>query len=280
MRRADFAAFFSAVAPALALRLSGYGRTRGSVEKRLGRRLRQLGLTSLAEYRTYLGAHADEWVWLDACCRITISRFWRDARVFDGLAATFLPALAAAARAHGQRRLRLWSAGCASGEEAYSLALIAEVDLRPAFPELAIEVLGTDVDPVVLARAERAVYSESVLRELPERYRELAFERRAATSWLAPRYRAAVRFEQADLRREFPEGPFDLVCCRNLALTYFDEPLQRRLVRGFVEVLRPAGVLVVGQGEELPDGPIGLSPAGPCVYVRAADPLDVPGGSS
>jgi chemotaxis protein methyltransferase CheR len=272
MSSVDFGAFFGAAAASLGLRPEGYRRTRGSVEKRIRRRLRQLGLASFEEYRAYLGQHADEWAWLDACCRITISRFWRDAGLFDRLAAVFLPALAAAARARGERRLRLWSAGCASGEEAHGLALIAELDLKPAFPDLEVEVLGTDADPVVLARAARAAYPEAALRELPDRYRARAFERRAVTCWLAPSYRAGVRFDQADLRQAFPEGPFDLVCCRNLALTYFDEPLQRRLVRGFGEVLRPAGILVVGLGEELPQGLLGFSYLEPCVYERAADP--------
>jgi chemotaxis protein methyltransferase CheR len=271
MTSAEFAAFFAEVTAALGLRAAGYRRTRGSVEKRLRRRVRELGLGGFADYREYLSAHAEEWTWIDACCRITISRFWRDSALFDRLAATLLPERAAAAQARGQGCLRLWSAGCASGEEAYSLALAARIDLQPSFPELAVEVLGTDADPVVLARAKRAAYPEAALRELPRRFRERAFDRRGGECWLLPDYRAGVRFELADLRRDVREGPFDLICCRNAGLTYFDQTLERRLVRSFAKLLRPGGVLVVGVGEKLSDGHAGLALREPSVYVRVPD---------
>jgi chemotaxis protein methyltransferase CheR len=271
MSSAEFAAFFGDVSAALGLCEAGYRRTRGSVEKRLRRRMHELGLTGLGGYRAYLDVHPEEWTWLDACCRITISRFWRDAAVFDQMAAALLPERAAAAQARGQERLRLWSAGCASGEEAYSLALATRFDVEPSRSDLGLEVLGTDADPVVLGRARRAAYPVGALRDLPEPVRERAFERRGDEYWLLPPWRAAVHFELADLRRELPEGPFDLICCRNLAFTYFDEPLARRLERSFAELLRPGGVLVVGLGEELPGGSSDLTLREPCVYARATD---------
>jgi chemotaxis protein methyltransferase CheR len=270
----EFGAFFAEITAALGLSEAGYRRTRGSVRKRLSRRLRELDLAGLSEYRAYLATHAAEWGWVDACCRITISRWWRDGAVFDTLAQTVMPELAAAAQASGRQSLRLWSAGCASGEEPYSLALSGRLDLEHCFPNLAIEVLGTDANPVVLARAARGAYPEAALRELPERLREQAFERRGGQCRVLPRFRAGVRFEQADLRAAVPEGLFDLICCRNVAFTYFDTPLRRRLARSFAEALRPGGALVVGLGERLPEGTPEFTAREPCIYARASTLLD------
>jgi chemotaxis protein methyltransferase CheR len=270
--RAEFAAFFHEITGPLGLSAAGYRRTRGSVEKRLGRRIRELGLSGLPAYRTYLSTHAEEWAWLDACCRITISRFWRDAALFGRVATALLPERAAAARAEGRPRLRLWSAGCASGEEAYSLAFAARFTLEPNFPDLAIEVLGTDSDPVLLDRAARAVYPAAALRELPERLRECAFELHGQAYSVWPHWRGGVRFELGDLRRTLPEGAFDLICCRNLAFTYFDEASRLRLSRSFAERLRPGGTLVLGKGEALPAGAQGLSLREPCIYVKGCGP--------
>lgn len=269
---AEFAAFFAGVTRALGLREAGYLRTRGSVRKRVSRRLRELGQRSLGEYRDYLGAHPEEWHWLDACCRITISRFGRDAAVFDAVLQTHLPRCAAAAQALGRRSLHLWSAGCASGEEPYSLALAWHLTLAQHFPALELDVLGTDADPSMLDRARRARYPAASLAELPDALRQAAFEPHAAGWALAPRYRHGVRFQEADLRNAAPEGPFDLISCRNLAFTYFGEALQRQVARSFAAALVPNGILVIGRGEQLPEGPLGLTLREPCIYARTSAP--------
>lgn len=270
MRDAEFAAFFADVCPRLGLRAEGYPRTRGSVRKRVARRLRELGLESLAEYRRRLDAQGDEWRWLDQCCRITVSRFARDAAVYQALRERYLPERASAARAHGRRRLRAWSAGAASGEEAYGLAMAWHMELGSQFPELELEVLGTDADPTVLERAAAGIYPEGSLRELPRPLRA-AFEPCGHEWRLLDRYRGGVRFERSDLRHECPSGLFDLTLCRNLAFTYFDEPTQRRLARAFAASLQPGGILVVGRGERLPSDSEGLTERALEVYARDAD---------
>jgi chemotaxis protein methyltransferase CheR len=270
MRDAEFAAFFADVCPRLGLRAEGYPRTRGSVRKRVARRLRELGLPGLVDYRRRLDTQADEWLWLDQCCRITISRFARDAAVYQALRECYLPERASAARAQGQRHLRIWSAGAASGEEAYGLAIAWHLEQGPQFPELELDVLGTDADPTVLQRAAHGIYPEGSLRELPRPFRG-AFERCGHEWRLLERYRRGVRFARSDLRRECPPGPFDLVLCRNLAFTYFDEPTQRRLARTFAASLQPGGILVVGRGERLPSDSEGLTQQAPEVYARSAD---------
>jgi hypothetical protein len=108
--------------PQLGLRWPGFRKVRGQVHKRIVRRLRELELTHIAEYRRYLADHPAEWTVLDACLRISISRFYRDRDVFDHLRDSVLPDLARAAQQRGENRLIVWSAGCASGEEPYTVA--------------------------------------------------------------------------------------------------------------------------------------------------------------
>lgn len=268
MTDAEFATFFAEICAQLGLRVDGFRRTRGSVRRRVARRMRELGLAGLPDYRQHLDVDPDEWLRLDPLCRITISRFARDAPTYEALLSRHLPELAAAARARGRRRLRVWSAGAASGEEAYGLAIAWHIELGRMFPELGLDVLGTDADPTVLARAERGVYPEGSLRELPSRLRS-AFERCGSEWRISELYRLGVRFERADVRRERPAGPFDLVLCRNVAFTYFDDATQRRLAGVFEALLGPGGVLVVGKGEQVPAGSTGLIMREPEIYARA-----------
>jgi chemotaxis protein methyltransferase CheR len=263
----ELAAFMAVALPRLGLRADGFRRVRGTVRKRLTRRLAGLGL-DVHDYGRYLEVHPEEWQWLDACCRITISRFGRDAEVFGELLARRLPEQAAAARADGRARLRMWSAGCASGEEAYAAAIGYRACDAPLQAGLELEVLGTDMEAAVLARAERGGYPVGCLRELPERLRALAFEQRGSEWFVLPPFRAGVRFERGDLRAETPDGPFDVVLCRNVAFTYFAEALQRRVAQALASALRPGGLLVVGAGEVLPEGSLGLVAETPCFYQR------------
>ena len=138
--------------PQVGLRWAGFRKPRRQVIRRLHARVQELGLNGLDAYESYLAANPDEWSQFAALTPVTISRFYRDRAVFGALEDVVLPEL---------RPRRAWSAGCASGEEAYTLALIA--------PEL--EILATDVHEPVLRRADAAVYPESSFAELPERLR-------------------------------------------------------------------------------------------------------------
>jgi chemotaxis protein methyltransferase CheR len=264
----ELALFFHEVTSALGLRQAGFRRTRGSVRKRLARRLRALGLSGLDDYRRYLAAHDEEWSWLEQCCQITISRFGRDAGMYRALVATYLPERASAAQARGQSCLRVWSAGAASGEEPYSLAIAWHLELQPLYPDLGLEVLATDANAIVLERARRARYPAQSLRELPASLRERAFTEEGGEWQLRAALRAGVCFERADLQRQGAPGPFDLIVCRSLAFTYFGDTAQRRVAQHFVEVLRPGGILFVGRGEEVPSGVLELAPREPGFYER------------
>jgi chemotaxis protein methyltransferase CheR len=228
--------------PRLGLRWQGFRKVRRQVCRRISRRIADLGLAEADAYRFYLERNAQEWEALAGLCRVTISRFWRDRAVFDALRDVVLPELGPAVSA--------WSAGCASGEEPYSLVLAA------AQAGVEIRVVATDVDPVLLERARGACYPESSLRDLPAKLRARAFEDRC----LRREYCEPVDFLRHDVRDGAPDGPFDLTLCRNLVFTYYADELQREIGRHVAGSLRAGGALVVGAHEALPDALEGVAP--------------------
>jgi chemotaxis protein methyltransferase CheR len=246
--------------PRLGHRWRGYRLVRRQVCRRLDARMQALGLPDAAAYRQRLETDNAEWTALLACLPITISRFFRDRGVFRTLADTILPALARAAEWRGARTLQAWSAGCASGEEPYSLSLQWSFELQAQHPGLTLSVLPTDADAAVLERARAACYPASSLRELDAAWRERAFVRDNGRYCLRPSLRIAVSFRQQDLCRELPAGPFDLILCRNLAFTYFDEALQSSIAAALVQRLLPGGCLVVGAHERLPEDVADIAP--------------------
>jgi chemotaxis protein methyltransferase CheR len=243
------------------MRWEGFRKVRGQVCKRLRRRLNELGLVDLDVYRDYLDRHPDEWRALDGFCRITISRFHRDRRVFEYLRDRLLPELSAARRDRGS--LRCWSAGCASGEEPYTVSIIWNLELRNRFPGVSLEIVATDAERRLLQRARVAEYSPGSLKELAPFWREEAFEPGEPGWRLREPFREGVSFHLSDIREEMPDGLFDLVLFRNLAFTYFDHDLQREILDGIVERLATDGALVIGSHESLPPDRQVVAPSEP-----------------
>jgi chemotaxis protein methyltransferase CheR len=253
MKDADCIRFLQESLPRLDLRWSGFRKVRRQVCKRLQRRLAELTLSDLDAYRRYLTAHPAEWQLLDSFCRISISRFYRDRQIFEDLGAKVLPAINHLAAAGGAARVRIWSAGCASGEEPYTLALLWHFRL-PDHARLPLEIIATDLDPLLLERARAACYDAASLKELPDQWLTEAFRCRDHHFCLQPTYRSGVQFLRQDIRKETPAGAFHLVACRNLAFTYFAEPLQHEVLARIATVLQPGGFLVLGIHEMLPAG--------------------------
>ena len=263
MTNADCTSFLQWALPKLRLRWSGFRRVRGQVCKRLSRRLASLGLKDLSEYRTRLEADSGERQVLDALCRISISRFYRDHGVWSCLQDELLPRLVTGAVSRDEARLRIWSAGCASGEEPYTLALVFAFGKIPMACKP--EIVATDADPHLLERARRACYRSSSLRELPGGW-SAAFERCGDELCLKSAYRSPVRFLQQDIRRDKPHGRFDLILCRNLVFTYFEASLQVAIATHLAGKLVPGGLLVLGSHESLPQPVPGLVQMRPWLY--------------
>jgi chemotaxis protein methyltransferase CheR len=252
MRDADCVAFLQWALPQLGLRWPGFRKVRRQVCRRIEARLRDLGLSDTPAYRRHLESQVAEWRALGALCTVSISRFYRDSGVFDCLGSAVLPALAKAALERGAARLECWSAGCASGEEPYTLAIQWRMALSARFPELGLRVLGTDVDATLLERARTGCYKASSLEALPAAWREQAFERRGALLCLREEYGRAVELERRDLLGELPRREFDLILCRNVAFTYFGDELAGAALERLASRLRYGGALVIGVHERLP----------------------------
>lgn len=226
--------------------------------KRLNRRIAELGLEDLTAYRDLLRRDPAEWSRLQALCRIPISRFYRDRGVFDAIAQRMLPTAAAEAIERGDGTVHCWSAGCASGEEPYTIALIWHYQVAPRWPATELRILATDADETMIARAKAGCYARSSLKELPHEWIERAFTVSGGLFCLASEFRRDVDFALQDIRDAMPRGPFDMILCRNLVFTYFGEGLQLLILDGLKDRLRFGGVLVLGIHEALPPGARGF----------------------
>ena len=242
--------------PELRMQWPPFRRVRRQVCRRITARMAALDLRSFAEYRAYLEQHEEEWERLDDYFRITISRMYRDAPVFDAIR-QWLPGAAE----RSSKPLRIWSAGAASGEEPYTLAILCRETL-PADQANEAQIYASEADPHLIKRARRARYAEETLKELPTEWRQNAFVRRADGDepyQLHESYRQMVVFRNEDIRYSMPPGPFNLVLCRYV-LMYFDEQLQLQLLSRISECIKPGGLLVLGKRDPEPIDDLPLKP--------------------
>ncbi|MCP3994167.1 MAG: protein-glutamate O-methyltransferase CheR [bacterium] len=263
MRDSECTAFLQWALPRLSFRWAGFRKVRRQVCRRIRRRTVELGLDSFEAYRHRVESQPAELAILDSLCRITISRFYRDREIFDRLGREILPGLASATR---EAVVAVWSAGCASGEEPYSLAMVWRLNVAQHFPEIQLRILATDADAHLLERARAGAFTAGSLKELPEGWRQQVFSLRDQHFHLRAEIKNTVDLVRQDLRASMPAGPFDLVLCRNLAFTYFDEPLQRDVLARLSNRLKPGGILVIGAHESLPEGSANLEQFGRCCY--------------
>lgn len=217
------------------------------IKRRIATRIRSCGFSAAAPYLQRLRDDDRELGALLAALSIHVSQFFRNPTTFAALRERFLPQLVANARLRGRHSLTLWSAGCAGGEEAYSLALLMD-GLVPAGMRLA--VLGSDVSAAVLERARAALFDDGRLSEVPAEIRERSFVREERGYRLQEPWRSQVRFERHDLLGEAPYPAADLILCRNV-LIYFSRAEQEKIVRRFAAALVPGGYLVLGKTETL-----------------------------
>lgn len=236
--------------PRLEKRWAGFRKPRGQVKKRLRDRLSALGVESLEAYRHRLEVDPEEWHTLDFITRVTISRFHRNPRAWEFLRQVVLPDLSSRARDAGRSRLRAYSAGCASGEEPYTLRILW--DLEPADPTLDLEIVAVDLDPHLIERARAGRYPTSSIEPLPEPWRRAAFEREDGALVLRPEHRR-VDFEVADVTRHVPPGPFDLVLCSYTVFIYCEPSKAERFVRHLARRVVAGAALMVGPHERPPE---------------------------
>lgn len=221
------------------------------VQRRLTVRLRARGCSDYAAYGQLLRTDPEEYGPLLNALTINLTRFFRDGTTFQAIEETCLTELVKMRAS--SRRLRIWSAGCAAGEEPYSLAIMLREALGPALRRWQVEIIATDVDEEVLERARQGLYDHYSFQGLAPRY-EAWIEHYFAPGpkrQLGDEIRDMVSFRRHDLVRDPPPANLNLILCRNV-LIYFDRELQDRLYRAFHEALRTKGFLVLGKTEILP----------------------------
>ena len=219
-----------------------------TLSRRIRRRMAATHCPTLEAYREHLAQHPDEVRELLMSLLIKVTEFFRDAEAFSYLRKEILPELLERGRARGHV-LRLWSAGCSTGEEAYSLAMLVAEALGPELPEWTVKVFATDADERAIAFARRGTYSESVLRNLDAGLKERYFEPDGNGRRVSKVLRQMVIFGQQDLSRGVPFPRIDLVVCRNL-LIYFKPELQGTVLDLFAFALQhTGGFLFLGKAE-------------------------------
>ncbi|HKY41821.1 MAG TPA: chemotaxis protein CheB [Pyrinomonadaceae bacterium] len=219
-----------------------------TILRRVGRRMAVTHNAGIREYADYLRTHPDEVKELVKAFLIKVTGFFRDPEAFAFLRQTVIPVVIEQGKQNG-RTLRIWSAGCATGEEPYSLALLIADQLGPEFPEWNVKVFATDLAGDAIAFARRGLYPENVLNDLPGDYRDRFFERVDHGYRITKALRQAVIFGQQDISRGVPFPRIDLVTCRNL-LIYLKPDLQQVVLDLFAYSLHQSrGYLFLGKAE-------------------------------
>jgi chemotaxis protein methyltransferase CheR len=227
---------------------------RNLVVARLSKRLRALNLSNFSEYYEYLNTSskaADELN--NLINRITTNKtdFFREKHHFDFLINEIFPSFLDVARNSGTRRLRIWSAGCSSGEEPYSLAMTV-ADFFKDERGWDLKILATDLDTDILMKAAKGVYSSQQITPVPMNYLSKYFVRTSQGYEVSPQIKAMIAFRKLNLMDpSFPmKKPFDIIFCRNVMI-YFDEETRKDLVKKYHNHLRDNGYMFVGHSESL-----------------------------
>jgi two-component system, chemotaxis family, CheB/CheR fusion protein len=261
-----------------------------TILRRLQRRMLDTRSRDLREYARYMRQHPEEYERLVSTFLIKVTHFFRDPDLFAYLRDDIVPELVERAQTTGE--LRIWSAGTATGEEAYSLAMLVAERLDGGAKQITVRVFATDLDTAAVEFARRGIYSRAAVAGLPEHLLERYFIHSDGDYEVTKSIRAMTVFGQHDLAQRAPFPRTDLVLCRNV-LIYFTPTLQRRAMQLFAFSLREGGLLVLGKGEhprELDDlfepehgrlkvyRRIGRPVALPRIATRGGTPDPTPGG--
>jgi len=237
----------------------------GLVRARLAKRVRALRLADFDAYLTLVQSESSKSEFVEMIDALTTNKtsFLREASHFEFLRDHVLPAL------HGD--VRIWSAGCSTGEEAYTLAML----LLDAYPDAVrrAKILATDINHHVLAHAKSGRYSTDVMSDVPARWLQKYWTHDNAADggigYMAkPNLGALIHFGKLNLMQRWPmKGPFDAILCRNVMI-YFEKATQQQLIQRYWELLRPGGYLFVGHSESLTGLSHQFRYVQPAVYVK------------
>lgn len=219
---------------------------------RLSRRLRQLGLQSFSDYLSRLETNEQELIEFTNALTTNLTSFFREPHHFDYLKSTALPALL---RNRPNKRLRIWSAGCSTGEEPYTIAMTAK-ETAGIHSGIDLKILATDLDSNVVDRAKSGIYSMERVNGVDKNRQQKFFRKgrggeHAGQIKVAAELQNMITFKQLNLMHEWPmQGPFDVIFCRNVVI-YFNKDTQRELFERYANLLADDGYLFVGHSESL-----------------------------
>ncbi len=221
------------------------------VTRRVAVRLNTLGLHTYHQYSVYLDENPEEYAKLLDTLTINVTQFFRDPTVYALFRDQVVPSLLATKKSRKQRLVRLWSAGCATGEEPYSLAMsMLDGIIRTRSNDAMLSVIGTDIDRKALAVAKRGEYSVRLLNQIPAADRHRYIDVDGEVFRMKPEIAKVTRFQYLNLFEDPPINGIDVVFCRNVFI-YFNHGDQSRLIESFWEALTRGGYLVLGRSERL-----------------------------
>jgi two-component system CheB/CheR fusion protein len=225
---------------------TGYKRT--SLERRIQHRLEEIGIATYAQYIDHLEVNPEEFAFLFNTILINVTSFFRDPPVWDYIQTEVVPRIA---ESKVEREpFRVWCAACASGEEAYTIAMVLAEALGIDYYRECVKIYGTDVDEDALTTARHGIYDAKQLDAVPNEVRERYFEQTNAKYAFRADLRRTVIFGRNDLVQDAPISRVDLLICRNV-LIYFTAEAQTKILERLNFALRDEGVLVVGKSEML-----------------------------
>ena len=239
---------------------------------RLTPRIRQLGLGSFRAYVQHLnGAGGDSEIgFMVNALTTNLTRFFREPAHLDHLRDVTIPQALAAQSPGKELRMRIWSAGCATGEEPYSIAMVMRSCLENSHG-IDAKILATDLDTAVLEKARTGLYPFESTEKIPELYRKRYIQRSSRKSQACRVHqdvRRYVSFKYLNLLNNWPmRGPFDAIFCRNVMI-YFDPETKAGLVERYCRLLKPGGFLYLGHSETLMQLERGLERAGSSIYRK------------
>jgi two-component system, chemotaxis family, CheB/CheR fusion protein len=227
------------------------GYRRPTLMRRFEKRMQLVGAETWEQYRTYLEQHPEEFDELFNAILINVTGFFRDRETWDVLAEQVIPNLLE--NRDRDAPIRVWSAGCASGEEPYTITMLFADALGDEGFKSRVKVYATDIDDDALARAREAVYTLKQLQPVDDASREKYFQPASGGFAFRNDLRRCVIFGRNDLHKDPPISKVDLLVSRN-TLMYFSPEIQERILANFHFALRPGGMLVVGKAEALQKG--------------------------
>ncbi|HET9052514.1 MAG TPA: protein-glutamate O-methyltransferase CheR, partial [Candidatus Dormibacteraeota bacterium] len=222
---------------------------RTSLSRRIQRRMAEVGVSTYEEYSDYLEVHADEFAFLFDAVLINVTSFFRDPEVWRHLADEVVPSIVAA-RASDEGGIRIWSAGCSSGEEVYSIAMLLAEELGEEAFRARVKIYGTDLDEEALAVARQASYPARSMKDVPEQLHGRYFERLGTRFVFRGGLRRSLIFGRHDMTRDAPISRLDLLLCRN-TIMYLNAEAQEAVLSRFRFALRDEAFLCLGRAEML-----------------------------